>query len=68
MPGGRGPPVSRASLRADLLAADARLAAQVCRLEARLSEALGEQVWRESGIGGADDTEQFQVRITTLER
>ncbi|ADI04342.1 hypothetical protein SBI_01221 [Streptomyces bingchenggensis BCW-1] len=44
-PGGRGPAVSRASLQADLLAADARtarLAAQVRRLEARLSEALGE--------------------------
>ncbi|MGV4926578.1 hypothetical protein K2224_14355 [Streptomyces sp. BHT-5-2] len=24
---------------------------------------LGEQVWRESGIGGPDDTEQLQARI-----
>ncbi|GGX46277.1 hypothetical protein [Streptomyces noursei] len=37
-------------------------------LEARLSEVLGEQVWRESGIRGPDDTEQLQVRITTLEQ
>ncbi|WP_294009960.1 DUF6262 family protein [Streptomyces sp.] len=70
-PGGRGPAVSRASLQADLLAADARtarLAAQVRRLEARLSEVLGEQVWRESGIGGPEDTEQLKARITTLEQ
>ncbi|WAP58859.1 DUF6262 family protein [Streptomyces sp. S465] len=66
-PGSRGPAVSRASLQADLLAADARtarLAAQVRRLEARLSEVLGEQVWRESGIGGPEDTEQLKARIT----
>ena len=69
--GGRGPAVSRASLQADLAAADARtarLAAQVRRLEARLSETLGEQVWRESGIGDPDDTEQLRARITTLEQ
>ncbi|MFJ7209906.1 hypothetical protein ACIQWR_41115 [Streptomyces sp. NPDC098789] len=69
--GGRGPAVSRASLQADLLAADARtarLASQVRRLEARLSQALGEEVWRESGIGGGDYTEQLKVRITTLEQ
>lgn len=71
VPGGRGPAVSRASLQAGLAAADARtarLAAQVRRPEARLSEALGEQVWRESGIGGPDDTEKLQARITTLEQ
>ncbi|GAA2768685.1 hypothetical protein GCM10010103_77280 [Streptomyces paradoxus] len=47
VPGGRGPVVSRASLQADLAAADARtahLAAQVRRLEARLSDALCERV------------------------
>ncbi|MFJ5850883.1 hypothetical protein [Streptomyces sp. NPDC092903] len=71
VPGGRGPAVSRASLQADLVSADARtarLAAQVRRLEGRLSEVLGEQVWRESGIGGPDDTEQLQARITSLEQ
>ncbi|WSL89547.1 TetR/AcrR family transcriptional regulator (plasmid) [Streptomyces sp. NBC_01724] len=71
VPGGRGPAVSRASLQADLAAADARtarLAAHIRRLEGRLSEALGEQVWRESGIGGPDGTEQLQARITTLEQ
>ncbi|MEV7156962.1 hypothetical protein AB0N77_20415 [Streptomyces misionensis] len=47
VPGGRGPAVSRASLQADLVAADARtarLAVQVRRLEARLSTVMGEQV------------------------
>ncbi|MEU9214490.1 hypothetical protein AB0D27_43160 [Streptomyces sp. NPDC048415] len=71
VPGGRGPTVSRASLQADLLATDARtarLAAHVRRLEARLSDVLGEQVWRESGIGGPDDTEQLKARINTLEQ
>lgn len=71
IPDGRGPAVSRASLQADLAAADARtarLAGHIRRLEARLSEVLGEQVWRESGIGGPDDAEQLQARITTLEQ
>ncbi|MFE6020779.1 hypothetical protein ACFQ6O_29905 [Streptomyces sp. NPDC056441] len=71
LPGGRGPAVSRASLQADLAAADAltaRLATQVRRLEARLSEVLGDQVWRESGIGGPDDIEQLKARIITLEQ
>ncbi|WP_079088924.1 hypothetical protein [Streptomyces scabiei] len=71
VPGGRGPAVSRASLQADLLAADARiarLAAHARRLETRLSEILGEQVVRESGIGGPEDTEQLKARITTLEQ
>ncbi|MFF5969883.1 hypothetical protein ACFY64_40640 [Streptomyces collinus] len=34
----------------------------------RLSQVLGEQVWRESGIAGPDETEQLQARITTLEQ
>ncbi|MGW7367031.1 hypothetical protein ACWGI8_27260 [Streptomyces sp. NPDC054841] len=29
---------------------------------------LGEQAWRESGVGGPDDTEQRKARITTLEQ
>ncbi|OXY86780.1 hypothetical protein BEK98_44450 [Streptomyces diastatochromogenes] len=71
VPGGRGPAVSRASLQADLLAADARtarLAARVRRLEQRLSEVPGDQVWRQVGIGGPEDTEQLKARITTLEQ
>ncbi|MFC9625034.1 hypothetical protein ACFTXM_35445 [Streptomyces sp. NPDC056930] len=46
----------------------ARLATQVRRLEQCPSEALGEQVWREVGIRGLDDTEQLKARITTLEQ
>ena len=42
--------------------------AKVRRLEERPNEALGEQAWRESGIGGADNTEQLKARITTLEQ
>lgn len=71
VPGGRGPAVSRASLQADLAAADARsarLTARVRRLEHQLSEVLGEQVWRECGVGGPDDTEHLRARITTLEQ
>lgn len=29
---------------------------------------LGEQVWREVGIGGPVDTERLKARITTLEQ
>lgn len=71
VPGGRGPAVSRASLKADLAAANARCARpadQTRRLEKRPSDVLGEQVWRESGIGGPDDTDQLKARITTLEQ
>ncbi|MFD3536420.1 hypothetical protein [Streptomyces sp. NPDC058664] len=71
VPGDRGPAVSRASLQADLLAADARtarLAAHARRLETRLSEVLGEQVWRECGIGGSEGTEQLKARLTTLKQ
>ncbi|MFD8637635.1 hypothetical protein [Streptomyces sp. NPDC059533] len=46
----------------------ARLAAQVHSLEGRLGEELGEQVWREVGIRGPDDTEQLKAEITTLEQ
>ncbi|MGO4456536.1 hypothetical protein AB4039_04275 [Streptomyces sp. M-16] len=46
----------------------ARLATQVRHLEQRLSQALGEQVWREVGIGGPDDSEQLKARIATLEQ
>lgn len=70
-PGGRGPAVSRASLQSDLLAAHARtrrLADQLRRTEANLSKTLGEQVWRETGLGAPDDVDQLQARITTLEQ
>jgi transposase-like protein len=64
-----GPAVTRASLQADLLAAherSARLAARIRQLEHRLSDALGEQVWRESGLGQPDDIGELKQRVTRL--
>ncbi|MEU2735631.1 DUF6262 family protein [Streptomyces sp. NPDC007095] len=66
-----GPLVSRASLQADLANAldrGSRLAARVRHLETKLSELLGEQAWRESGLGAPDDIEQLKSRITALEQ
>jgi transposase-like protein len=68
---GVGPQVSRASLQADLANANARLTRQtahITQLERRLSEALGEQVWRESGLGTPTDVDQLQRRVTELEQ
>ncbi len=68
---GTGPAVSRESLQADLANAQARsvrMAARIQQLEKRLSEILGEQAWRQSGLGAPDDIEQLKARITTLEQ
>jgi Family of unknown function (DUF6262) len=68
---GVGPAVSRASLQADLLAAQhrcARIAARTQQLETRLSELLGEQAWRQSGLGAPDDIEQLKQRTMLLEQ
>lgn len=68
---GSEPIVSRASLQADLLAAQhrcARMAARTQQLETRLSELLGEQAWHESGLGAPDDIEQLKQRIVFLEQ
>lgn len=62
--------VSRASLEADLHAAQqrsARYAAHVQRLERRLSELMGQHTWRESGLGAPDDLDQLHGRIVSLE-
>jgi len=69
--GGTGPAVTRASLQADLLAAHERgirLNARVQQLEKRLSEALGEQAWRESGLGAPADLDALNHKITHLEQ
>ncbi|MGH3190865.1 MAG: DUF6262 family protein [Streptosporangiaceae bacterium] len=63
--------VSRASLHADLVNAherNRRLAGRVRQLETRLSEALGEQAWHESGLGAPEDIEALKRRITELEQ
>jgi chromosome segregation ATPase len=68
---GTGPGVSRASLQADLLAAGeraARLHSRVRQLEKRLSEALGEQAWRESGLGTPADIDALNQKIIHLEQ
>ncbi|MBV9162419.1 MAG: hypothetical protein JO281_12890 [Pseudonocardiales bacterium] len=69
--GTQGPPVTRASLQTDLLAAHeraVRLNTRVQHLEKRLSEALGEQAWRESGLGAPLDVDALNQKITHLEQ
>jgi hypothetical protein len=66
-----GPAVTRASLQADLLAAHERairLNTRIHHLEKRLSEALGDQTWRESGLGAPADIDALSQKITHLEQ
>jgi uncharacterized coiled-coil DUF342 family protein len=68
---GTGQAVTRASLQADLLAAHeraVRLNNRVRQLEKRLSEALGEQAWHQSGLGAPADTDALNQKITHLEQ
>ncbi len=68
---GTGPAVTRASLQADLLAAHeraARLHTRIQHLEKRLSEALGQHAWRESGLGTPADIDALHQKITHLEQ
>jgi len=66
---GAGPAVTRASLQADLLAAHERAIrlSAVRQLEHRLSEALGKQAWRESGLGTPADIDALGQKIAHLE-
>ena len=69
--GTASPAVTCASLQADLLAAherSVRLTARVRQLERRLSEALGEQAWHESGLGVPADIDALSQQITHLEQ
>ena len=55
----------------DLLAAHeraARLNARIRQLEKRLSQALGEQAWQQSGLGTPADTDALNNKITQLEQ
>ncbi len=68
---GAGSAVTRASLQADLLAAHERahrLNTRIHQLEQRLSAALGEHAWRESGLGTPPDIDTLNQRIATLEQ
>ena len=70
-PPGAATAPSRASLQADLLAANdrcRRLADQVRVLEHRLSTELGQQVWERTGIGAPADIDGLQARILDLEQ
>jgi hypothetical protein len=63
--------VSRQSLLADLAnlrAHNERLRRQVAKLARRLSELLGEEVFRASGLGGPDDSEQLRRQVAQLEQ
>jgi hypothetical protein len=68
---GTGPAVTCASLQADLVAAHeraVRLNTRIQRLEKRLSETLGEEVWRESGLGAPADIDALNQTIAHLEQ
>ncbi|MFJ4677526.1 DUF6262 family protein [Kitasatospora sp. NPDC088783] len=67
----KGAGVSRASLMADLAAANernARLMGRISVLEQRLSQVMGELTWRESGLGAPDSVDKLQQRIVQLEQ
>jgi len=66
-----GPGVSRPSLVADLANAHdriTRLSRENAQFRQRLSEQLGEQAWRESGLGAPDDVDRLHRRVTELEQ
>ncbi|MFI8391825.1 DUF6262 family protein [Streptomyces sp. NPDC085540] len=66
-----GPAVTRASLQTDLAnaaARSARLATRVQQLEERLSRALGDEVWRTSGLGAPADVAELNSRLTQIEQ
>jgi hypothetical protein len=68
---GTGPAVTRASLQADLLAAHERalrLTTRIQQLEKRLSETLGDQAWRESGLGAPAGIDTLNLKIAHLEQ
>jgi chromosome segregation ATPase len=65
------PAVTRTSLQADLRAAHeraTRLHSRVQHLEHRLSEALGERAWRETGLDAPADVDALHQQINRLEQ
>ncbi len=71
LPHGPGPAVTRASLHADLAAAGeraTRLTGRIRQLETRLSETLGEQAFRESGLAAPADIDSLTQKITHLQQ
>lgn len=65
------PAVTRASLHTDLAAASERairLTSRIRQLETRLSDALGEQVWHESGLAAPVDIDALNQKINHLQQ
>jgi hypothetical protein len=66
-----GPGVTRASLQADLAATHERalrLTSHIRQLEKRLSEALGEQAWHESGLSTPADPSRLTQENSQLQQ
>jgi transposase-like protein len=66
-----GSTVTMASLQADLVNTADRAKRQTSRvrqLEKKLSELMGDNAWRESGLGAPDDIDSLKRRITELEQ
>ncbi len=66
-----GPGVTRVSLQADLAAAHERtlrLTSRIRQLEHRLSEALGEQAWHESGLAAPADPGHLAQQNSQLQQ
>lgn len=63
--------VTTASLKADLANSQARIARLVAhnkQLERKLSELLGDQAWKESGLGAPPNIKALQSQIIGLEQ
>ena len=67
---GDSPTATRESLRAYFAAQEraARQAARVSQFDRKLSELLGQQAWRESGLGAPADIDTLNQKITHLEQ
>jgi len=66
-----GTRASRQALQADLanaLERSTRQTQRIGQLEKKLSHVLGDNAWRESGLGAPADIDVLQQRITTLEQ
>lgn len=64
-----GPSASKQSLLTDIANLTDRVRRQdahIHQLEQRLADALGEQVWRQSGLGGPPDHDALEKRINHL--
>jgi hypothetical protein len=69
--GGAPSLVSRACLQADLANVqerNGRMDARIRQLEKKLSELLGEQAWRQSGLGAPEDIDVLKRQVNELDR